>query len=186
VQAYLDEAMDPKHFLDPIKSIFIGGLLGGLVGDFVGFAFPGLDLAPTYIGGMPASNLPPALRSDIIGDPGPGPVSNPVVENVPNPNGRNGGPAHQKGMAQAEDYINTQTSYTGVREYPVKLYGSVEGKSVRYVDVAALDVNGDPVMFFQVGNMTQGGYPVAREMRALIDITELSVHTGVTTIFIPK
>ena len=58
VQAYLDEAMDPIHFLDPIKATFVGGLLGGLVGDFVGLAFPGLDLAPTYIGGRPTSGLP--------------------------------------------------------------------------------------------------------------------------------
>jgi hypothetical protein len=65
---------------------------------------------------------------------------------VPSPNGRRGGPAHQGAVDQTVQSIKAQALRPRT-EYPVKLYGSVEGKSARYVDVAALDVNGAPVAF---------------------------------------
>jgi hypothetical protein len=61
-----------------------------------------------------------------------------------------------------------------------------EGKQFRRVDVAALDVNGNPVEFHQVGDVTRAGAPVAREIRAIIDITEFSQHTHVPMHFWPK
>jgi hypothetical protein len=61
-----------------------------------------------------------------------------------------------------------------------------QGKHTRWVDVAALDGQGNPVEFHQVGDITGAGAPVAREVRAIIDILEFSEYTHVPIHFWPK
>ena len=54
-------------------------------------------------------------------------------------------------------------------------------KASRYVDVVALDANGIPVEFHQIGRVTKSGAPIARERYAISDIFEfggydVSIH----------
>jgi hypothetical protein len=55
-------------------------------------------------------------------------------------------------------------------------------KPVRYVDMAALDQDGDPVEFYQVGRQTASGLPVMRESQAIWDIWSVS---DVPVTFVP-
>lgn len=92
--------------------------------------------------------------------------------------GRLGGPEHQAVTGQiVKDINNSERGLTAYKEYKVDTPGG--RKPYRFVDVAALDVNGNPVEFHQVGQVTQGGVPVARERYAIIDISELSRYGDV-------
>jgi len=55
-------------------------------------------------------------------------------------------------------------------------------KPIRYVDVAALDQEGNPVEFYQVGRQTAGAFPVMRESQAIWDIWSVS---DVPVTFVP-
>jgi hypothetical protein len=56
----------------------------------------------------------------------------------------------------------------------------------RYVDVAVLDPSKHPVAFYQVGNITQAGVPIAREVKAINDIIEYSQFSSVPIIYLVK
>ena len=88
--------------------------------------------------------------------------------NVPNPFGRLGGPAHQAKVAEIERDIRFR-GFRPKTEFHVPTPGGVKGD--RFVDVAALDpLSRQPVEFHQVGQLKASGFPVAREMRAILDI----------------
>jgi RHS repeat-associated protein len=86
---------------------------------------------------------------------------------VPNPNGRNGGPAHQDKIDEVAADIEAR-DLTPAREYHVPTPGG--NKEKRFVDVAALDKDGNPVEFHQVGRSRQDGSPIARERRSNEDV----------------
>jgi hypothetical protein len=96
---------------------------------------------------------------------------------VPNPDGRNGNEAHRAGVAAAEADLKAKydddPSVTVEREVMVK---TPEGeKKTRYLDVGA--TGGDPEVLIegvQVGRTTKSGIPVARERRALDDISNVA------------
>jgi RHS repeat-associated protein len=86
---------------------------------------------------------------------------------VPNPNGKNGGAAHQETIGKAEKDMQDR-GLTTQREYKVETPGGE--KSSRFVDVVGKDAEGNVVEMHQAGKQTQAGNPVARETRALNDI----------------
>jgi RHS repeat-associated protein len=85
---------------------------------------------------------------------------------VPNPNGKNGGPAHQGKIDAAEKKLQKQ-GYETKREVKVST-PSGSTKNNRYVDVVGTK-NGKTV-YVNVGKNTKGGKPVSRERKALDDI----------------
>jgi RHS repeat-associated protein len=86
--------------------------------------------------------------------------------------GRLGGTSHRAKVAEIAQDIEAR-GFRSQREFYVTTPGG--HKKYRFVDVAALDLNGDPVEFHQVGRAAHTkGMPVARERRALSDIFELS------------
>jgi RHS repeat-associated protein len=105
-----------------------------------------------------------------------------LVRSVPSPNGRLGGPKHQAEVA----LIKAEIGNRGLRvrtEFRVSTPGG--SLSARYVDVAALDVAGQPVEFHQVGGIRKDGFPVAREMRAIFDIFSSDEFGGIPITFHP-
>jgi hypothetical protein len=58
-------------------------------------------------------------------------------------------------------------------------------KNTRFIDVAALDANGNPVNFCQIGDLTKSGVPVMRERKAIVDILTKSGY-DVPFYFVPK
>ncbi len=100
---------------------------------------------------------------DIYGDPGFGPAED-AATGPPNPYGSRGGPSYSSVVENIESDIAAR-GLTPETEYQVNLQGpGTEGRQFRRVDVAALDVNGSPI---------------ARELRAIIDITEFTQYTHV-------
>lgn len=100
---------------------------------------------------------------------------------VPNPNGRLGGPAHQGEI----DRITTSLKNDGTRfrtEFKINTPGGF--KPYRFADVASLDSSGNPTAFYQVGRATSRNIPVARERLAITDIYEFGGY-DVPIIFIP-
>ena len=83
----------------------------------------------------------------------------------PNPGGRKGGEAHRS-MVQTIKSQLEKLGFEVSEEYRVNTPGG--HKNVRYVDLYAS--NGQDAFGVQVGRMTQGGMPVARECRALGDL----------------
>jgi hypothetical protein len=86
---------------------------------------------------------------------------------VPSPNGRKGGPEHQAATSEVIADIRTR-GRTAKPEFRVDTPGGM--KPYRFMDVAALDVEGNPVEFWQVGRVTLEGMPVARERYAIGDV----------------
>jgi len=68
-------------------------------------------------------------------------------------------------------------------EFYVKTPGGVKNR--RFVDVVALNASGQPVEFYQVGRLKANGFPVAREMRAILDILRHGNYPGVPLQFHP-
>jgi Pretoxin HINT domain len=85
----------------------------------------------------------------------------------PNPYGKRGGPAHQAKVDKIAKDIEAR-GLTPDFEHKVSTTGGTKG--TRYVDVVAKDAQGKVVEMHQVGKQTQGGAPVAREVKALDDI----------------
>lgn len=85
---------------------------------------------------------------------------------VPNPDGRKGGPEHQKKVQEVVDDIK-QRGLTPKTEHHVRTPGG--HKENRYVDVAGKRGK-DVVEMHQVGKETKGSQPVSRERKALDDI----------------
>lgn len=96
----------------------------------------------------------------------------------PNPNGKLGGPLHQKKAAQVEAQINNMGGGITAKT-EVKVTGT-KGKSHRYADKAAVDQSGQVIEYHQVGKQTKKGLPVKREMEAAADI---SAATGKPVVF---
>ena len=85
--------------------------------------------------------------------------------------GRLGGPQHRAVVSQImHDIEHSGQNLTARAEFYVRTPGGQ--RRGRFVDVAALDVYGNPVEFIQVGRITQGSLPVARERYAISDIFE--------------
>ncbi len=97
---------------------------------------------------------------------------------VRSPNGRLGGPAHQATMTAIRRDIELRGLVSDT-EFFVRTPGGI--KNTRFVDVVALDPNNglQPVEFHQVGRLKANGFPVAREMRAILDILQHGNHPGV-------
>ena len=91
--------------------------------------------------------------------------------NCPNPGGRKGGEAH-RGMVQTIKNQLVNNGFEVIEEYRVNTPGGY--KDVRYLDLYA--TNGQDAFGVQVGQMTKGGAPVARELRALGDISCANIY----------
>ncbi|TKC98507.1 hypothetical protein [Polyangium fumosum] len=85
---------------------------------------------------------------------------------VPNPNGRNGGDAHQAKVREVTENVKKR-GLEPAKEDRVKTPGG--HKENRYVDVAGKRGN-EVVERHQVGKQTKDGQPVARERQALDDV----------------
>ncbi len=98
-----------------------------------------------------------------------------------NPYGRKGGPKHRDKVEQV-----AQAYETTVEEFLVELNSlSESGKLRRFIDIAVIDQNGNPIKFFQVGRVTANGMPVNREFQAILDILLHSDYGDVPIEFIP-
>ena len=93
----------------------------------------------------------------------------------PNPNGKKGSQAHQNKIQEIGGDLENR-GYSVTYEYKVDTSGGY--KNTRYVDVYA--TNGYDSIGVQVGRMTSGGQPVARERRALADL----IGAGINAVFI--
>ena len=94
-----------------------------------------------------------------------------VHNSCSNPYGKKGGPAHQSKILEIGNDLKSR-GYDVTYEYYVKTNGGY--KNARYVDIYA--TNGSDSIGIQVGKMTAGGLPVARERRALADLIEVAVN----------
>lgn len=97
-----------------------------------------------------------------------------VHNTCPNPNGKKGSQAHQNTVQEIGNDLKSR-GYDVTYEYRVDCPGGY--KNTRYIDVYA--TNGSDSIGIQVGRMTAGGQPVARERRALADI----IAAGFNVIF---
>jgi len=86
---------------------------------------------------------------------------------VPNPNGKNGSPAHQKTI-EAEEKRMQGAGKTTQKEVKVDTPGGQ--KSKRYVDVVGTDPKTGEKEMVQVGKQNKNGTPVSRERKAIGDI----------------
>jgi hypothetical protein len=105
---------------------------------------------------------------------------------IPNPNGRKGGPDHQAVSNSIEQEVqqNYGNGYSVESEFQVRTPGGLAQN--RYMDKAVIDKStGDPVAFYQVGRVTQGGMPVPREVQAMNDVIEYSQYSHVPMIYRP-
>lgn len=101
---------------------------------------------------------------------------------VPNPYGKNGGPAHQEVVESIVMDIESR-GLKARKEYRVD---TPEGKkSRRYVDVVAEDKDGNVVEMHQVGKQTRKGKPIARERVAIEDIANAPGGRGISMTFHP-
>ena len=92
-------------------------------------------------------------------------------EKVPNPYGKNGGPAHQETIAKTKADLEAQ-GYTTAREQYVKTPDGL--KSGRYIDLAVVDGQGNILQGYQIGkSLSDGITPIAREAKALDDLRKV-------------
>jgi hypothetical protein len=99
---------------------------------------------------------------------------------VPNPFGKNGGPAHQSKVADVIANLRSRGLDFRVERQVMTPDGS---KNSRYVDVVGVDPkSGAVVEMHQVGKQTMQGAPISRERRAMDDIQNA---TGMTPHFHP-
>ncbi len=89
----------------------------------------------------------------------------------PNPGGRKGGEAHRSMIQTIKSQLENN-GFEVIEEYRVNTPGGY--KDVRYLDLYA--TNGQDSFGVQVGRMTKGGAPVARELRALGDISCANIY----------
>ncbi len=99
---------------------------------------------------------------------------------VPNPNGKKGGEAHQKGVDKAENNLKKEGYDNTQRE--VKVETPDGEKSSRYIDVRDTKTKTGETKDVQVGKQNKNGTPVARERRAMDDIKK---ETGKKPEFLP-
>ena len=102
-----------------------------------------------------------------------------TCSDVPNPNGKKGGQAHQDTIDSIE---STHTG--GSIEREVK-FDTPEGtKTRRFADAVEI-VDGEITSIHQVGKVNQNGLPVARESRAITDIMNSPDYNGAPIFFWP-
>ena len=96
-----------------------------------------------------------------------------VGSSVPNPNGRTGGKAHQLMTKIVKDTAETAVSSSSLSittEAQMVSTSSQSFKPWRFADVAISESGCDVLTHaYQIGRTTQGGMPVAREMKAIHD-----------------
>jgi len=102
------------------------------------------------------------------------------VKKVPNPNGKKGGPEHQKKMDEVADDLKKEGYDQVKKEVKVETPGGTKDK--RYVDVQGTNSTTGQTKQVQVGKQNKNGTPVSREKKALDDIEK---STGKRPEFIP-
>ena len=90
------------------------------------------------------------------------------LKKVPNPNGKKGGPDHQKVNEQVARDIESRGNIAQPEE---KVNTPKGDKTYRYADQAEKDPNtGEVIKYHQVGKQNKNGTPVSREKKAADDI----------------
>ena len=113
------------------------------------------------------------------------PTKTKAVENVtkdkkvPNPNGKNGGEAHQKTIDKEEAKMK-QEGFETQREVMVKTPNGE--KSKRFIDLQGKNPKTGQVKQVQVGKQNKNGTPVSRERKAMDDVQNA---TGKRPEFVP-
>ena len=102
---------------------------------------------------------------------------------APNPHGRLGSPPHRAVVNGLKRSLKKTFPKHAIRtEYFIQTPGGF--KDIRFADIAVVDIaTGLPVEIHQVGLQTQGGNPVKRERKAIIDI--VNAHPDARTYFHP-
>ncbi len=95
-------------------------------------------------------------------------ITDKTEKKVPNPHGRKGGPAHQKGVEKAEQKLRDEGFTETRREVEVKTPNGQ--KSKRYIDTQGRNPTTGETKGVQVGKQNKNGTPVKRERDALDDI----------------
>ena len=98
---------------------------------------------------------------------------------VPNPNGKNGGPAHQEKVNEVVKDMEGRGLQTQKEE---KVNTPNGKKGYRYTDATGTDENGNVVERHQVGKQNKNGTPIKRERDAIKDIQDA---TGLPVNFHP-
>jgi len=89
---------------------------------------------------------------------------------VPNPNGKKGGPEHQKKV----DEVTKDMEAKGMKtQKEVKVETRDGDKTKRYVDVVGTDPSTGKKEIVQVGKQNKNGTPVSREKKAIKDIEQV-------------
>ncbi len=88
-----------------------------------------------------------------------------MEKKIPNPNGKKGNEDHQNFIIEL--FIKLSKKYK-LADTEVSI--NIDNKKKRFVDVAGLDEEGNPVELHQVGRTNKDGSPVIRERRAITDI----------------
>ena len=104
--------------------------------------------------------------------------NNPPAKSVPNPNGKEGGAAHQAEIQRQVD-INSKPGYEVKRE--VKILTPGGAKPYRYADFSVTNVSTGETWYGNVGLQLKSGAPCPRERQALADI----INAGKTIEFFP-
>lgn len=93
----------------------------------------------------------------------------------PNPNGKNGGAAHQKKINEIVDDIKSR----GLKPVREQKYDTTGGhKNSRYADVVGVNKKGKVVEIHQVGKQNKNGTPISRERKAMDDIRNSKNYNG--------
>jgi RHS repeat-associated protein len=120
----------------------------------------------TLVGGFVGGGL--AVKSGLTSKVAEGLTEAPSGKNVPNPNGKNGGQAHQSKIAEVEKDL-TSKGYTNIKkETMVKTPGG--NKEKRFMDISGKNPNTGKVEHHNVGKSNKNGTPVSREVKALDDV----------------
>ena len=102
------------------------------------------------------------------------------AKSCPNPYGKNGCPAHQKGI----NYVITDANSRGLNTATEYKFDTSGGhKNSRYADAVVFDQNGNVAESHQVGRSTKSGLPVSRERKAIEDIKNSKDYNGAKIIF---
>ena len=99
-------------------------------------------------------------------------------KNVPNPNGKKGGLAHQQTIQSVTDNMRKQGLDVQFEHY-VKTPGGY--KNSRYGDILVTDPQTGEQWIVQVGKQTKFGNPVSREIKAIQDLQ----NAGYNVQFVP-
>jgi len=103
---------------------------------------------------------------------------------IPNPDGRLGSQEHRDKVEDVANEIKN-SGFDAVKEFLIELFS---GKR-KYIDVASVDDNGNPVEFHQIGRTNKNGEPVIRERRNKEEIEEgsgikVTIHPFFKVMFI--